>query len=62
MILWGWTDVRNARPGRPEVAAVPAPVYAAEEGLVGIFTRFNRKNIQGRQIDTLIGLCKGLCR
>lgn len=25
-----------------------------------IFTRFNRKNIQDRQIDTLIGLSKGL--
>jgi len=25
-----------------------------------IFTRFNRKNIQDRQIDTLIGLCKGI--
>ncbi|MEW8437597.1 MAG: BRCT domain-containing protein [Candidatus Thiodiazotropha taylori] len=25
-----------------------------------IFTKFNRKNIQDRQIDTLIGLCKGL--
>lgn len=25
-----------------------------------IFTRFNRKHIQDRQIDTLIGLCKGI--
>lgn len=25
-----------------------------------IFTRFNRKNIQDRQIDTLIGLSKGI--
>lgn len=27
---------------------------------MNIFTRFNRKNIQDRQIDTLIGLSKGL--
>lgn len=27
---------------------------------MGIFTRFNRKNIEDRQIDTLIGLSKGL--
>ena len=25
-----------------------------------IFTRFNRKNIQDRQVDTLIGLSKGI--
>lgn len=25
-----------------------------------IFTKFNRKNIQDRQIDTLIGLSKGI--
>ena len=25
-----------------------------------IYTRFNRKSIQDRQIDTLIGLCKGI--
>ena len=28
--------------------------------LVDIFTRFNRKNIQDRQVDTLIGLSKGV--
>lgn len=27
---------------------------------MGIFTRYNRKNIQDRQIDTLIGLSKGI--
>ena len=26
-----------------------------------IFTKFNRKNVQDRQVDTLIGLCKGIC-
>lgn len=27
---------------------------------MSVFTKFNQKNIQDRQIDTLIGLCKGI--
>ena len=27
---------------------------------IDLFAKYNRKNIQDRQIDTLIGLCKGL--
>ncbi|WP_020407674.1 BRCT domain-containing protein [Hahella ganghwensis] len=34
--------------------------YDLEGDLMDVFTQFNRKNIQDRQIDTLIGLSKGL--
>ena len=27
---------------------------------MNVFTKFNQKSIQDRQIDTLVGLCKGI--